>query len=48
MTAGEVVDRIRKNVGVPWRETTAQWIGSFVTEVPVRLVTAGEPFWAPR
>jgi putative NIF3 family GTP cyclohydrolase 1 type 2 len=22
MTAGEVVDRIRKNVGVPWRETT--------------------------
>ena len=26
----------------------AQWIGSFVTEVPVRLVKAGEPFWAPR
>jgi putative NIF3 family GTP cyclohydrolase 1 type 2 len=22
MTAGEVVDRIRKNLGVPWRETT--------------------------
>jgi putative NIF3 family GTP cyclohydrolase 1 type 2 len=22
MTAGEVVDRIRKNIGVPWRETT--------------------------
>ena len=22
MTAGDVVDRIRKNLGVPWRETT--------------------------
>ena len=22
MTAGEVVDRIKKNLGVPWRETT--------------------------
>jgi hypothetical protein len=26
----------------------AQWIGRFVTEVPVRLVKAGEPFWAPK
>jgi putative NIF3 family GTP cyclohydrolase 1 type 2 len=26
----------------------AQWIASFVTEVPVRLVKAGEPFWAPQ
>ena len=26
----------------------AQWIGSFVPEVPVQLVTAGEPFWAPK
>lgn len=26
----------------------AQWISGFVTEVPVRLITAGEPFWAPR
>lgn len=26
----------------------AQWIGRFVTEVPVRLIKAGEPFWAPR
>ena len=25
----------------------AQWISGFVTEVPVRLVKAGEPFWAP-
>ena len=25
----------------------AQWIGSFVPEVPVQLVKAGEPFWAP-
>jgi putative NIF3 family GTP cyclohydrolase 1 type 2 len=26
----------------------AQWIGSFVPEVPVVLVKAGEPFWAPQ
>jgi len=26
----------------------AQWLGRFVTEVPVRLVKAGEPFWAPK
>ena len=26
----------------------AEWIKSFVPEVPVRLVEAGEPFWAPR
>ena len=25
----------------------AQWIRSFVTEVPVQLVKAGEPFWRP-
>jgi putative NIF3 family GTP cyclohydrolase 1 type 2 len=25
----------------------AQWIRSFVPEVPVQLVKAGEPFWAP-
>ena len=25
----------------------AEWIGSFVTEVPVRLVRGGEPFWVP-
>jgi putative NIF3 family GTP cyclohydrolase 1 type 2 len=25
----------------------AQWIKSFVPEVPVQLVRAGEPFWAP-
>jgi putative NIF3 family GTP cyclohydrolase 1 type 2 len=25
----------------------ADWIGRFVPEVPVRLVTAGEPFWTP-
>jgi hypothetical protein len=25
----------------------AQWIRSFVSEVPVQLVKAGEPFWAP-
>ena len=26
----------------------AQWIRSFVPEVPVQLVKAGEPFWAPK
>jgi putative NIF3 family GTP cyclohydrolase 1 type 2 len=26
----------------------ADWIRSFVPEVPVQLVRAGEPFWAPR
>ena len=25
----------------------AQWIRGFVTEIPVQLVKAGEPFWAP-
>jgi putative NIF3 family GTP cyclohydrolase 1 type 2 len=26
----------------------AEWIKGFVSEVPVQLVKAGEPFWAPR
>ena len=26
----------------------AQWIKGFVPEVPVQLVKAGEPFWAPQ
>ncbi len=26
----------------------AQWIKGFVPEIPVQLVKAGEPFWAPR
>ena len=26
----------------------AQWIKGFVSEVPVQLVKAGEPFWAPK
>jgi putative NIF3 family GTP cyclohydrolase 1 type 2 len=26
----------------------AQWIKSFTPEIPVQLITAGEPFWAPR
>ena len=26
----------------------ADWITEFVPEVPVRLITAGEPFWAPK
>jgi hypothetical protein len=26
----------------------AQWVKSFVPELPVQLVKAGEPFWSPR
>jgi hypothetical protein len=26
----------------------AQWIKTFVPEVPVELVKAGEPFWVPK
>jgi hypothetical protein len=92
LTAGQVVDRIRQNLGVPWREgptdtfkvgdasspvtgiaTTvmsafevvkravaagknsedegmrlcADWLKSFVTEVPVEWIPAGDPFWRP-
>lgn len=25
----------------------AQWLGSFITEVPVEFVPAPEPFWSP-
>jgi putative NIF3 family GTP cyclohydrolase 1 type 2 len=25
----------------------AQWLGTFVTEVPVEFIAAGEPFWMP-
>ena len=99
LTAQDVVDRIKKQVGVDWNPETvdtfkagdpaspvtgnavtslatlsvldraipkgwimlghniseeqgmlemAQWIKGFVPEVPVQLVKAGEPFWAPR
>ena len=26
----------------------AEWIKSFVTEIPVQLIRAGEPFWSPK
>ena len=32
----------------PGMEDLAQWIRGFVTEVPVQLIRAGEPFWVPQ
>jgi len=32
----------------PGMHEMAQWIKGFVQEVPVQLVRAGEPFWAPK
>jgi putative NIF3 family GTP cyclohydrolase 1 type 2 len=32
----------------PGMEDLAQWIRGFVTEVPVQLIRAGEPFWIPQ
>ena len=32
----------------PGMHEMAQWIKGFVPEVPVQLVRAGEPFWAPK
>ena len=32
----------------PGMHEMAQWIKSFVPELPVQLVRAGEPFWAPK
>jgi hypothetical protein len=26
----------------------AQWIKTFVPEVPVQLIKSGEPFWVPK
>jgi putative NIF3 family GTP cyclohydrolase 1 type 2 len=36
ITAGEVIDRIRKNVGVPWREPTVDTIKSGSAATPVK------------
>jgi len=32
----------------PGMHEMAQWIKGFVPEIPVQLVRAGEPFWAPK
>lgn len=84
LTAGQVVDRIKEHLGVPWRggptdtfkagvadsantagqrkgmiiighwvsedqgmRLTADWLKSFVPEVPVQWIPAGDPFWRP-
>jgi hypothetical protein len=26
----------------------AEWMKGFITEVPIRLIRTGEPFWAPK
>jgi hypothetical protein len=94
LTAGEVVERIKKNLGVPWlggptdtfksgdenspvtgiattvmstfdvlkraaaagknmvithegMRVVASWLKTFVSEVPVEWIPAGDPFWRP-
>ena len=37
LTAGQVIERIKANVGIPWRAQT----------VPVTFIAAAEPFWLP-
>ena len=32
----------------PGMEDCANWLRGFVTEVPIQLVRAGEPFWSPK
>jgi putative NIF3 family GTP cyclohydrolase 1 type 2 len=32
----------------PGMEDCANWLRTFVTEVPIQFVRAGEPFWSPR
>jgi hypothetical protein len=29
----------------PGMEDLAKWLGTFISEVPIRFVPAGEPFW---
>ena len=36
LTAGQVIDRIRKNVGVPWRTETVDTIKSGSPDTPVK------------
>ena len=44
------VDRIEGSAGfnVQGMLEMAQWIKSFTPELPLQLVPAGEPFWAPK
>jgi hypothetical protein len=32
----------------PGMEDCANWLRTFVTEVPIKFVRAGEPFWSPK
>lgn len=32
----------------PGMEDCADWLRGFVTEVPIRFIRAGEPFWSPK
>jgi putative NIF3 family GTP cyclohydrolase 1 type 2 len=32
----------------PGMENCARWLRTFITEVPVEFVPAGEPFWEPK
>ena len=31
----------------PGMEICAEWLKTFITEVPIELIPAGEPFWRP-
>jgi putative NIF3 family GTP cyclohydrolase 1 type 2 len=32
----------------PGMEDCANWLRTFITEVPIRFIRAGEPFWSPK
>ena len=32
----------------PGMEDCANWLRTFITEVPVQWIRAGEPFWSPK
>ena len=32
----------------PGMEDCANWLRTFVTEVPIQFIRAGEPFWSPK
>jgi hypothetical protein len=29
-------------------EECAMWLGGFVTEVPIKFIPSGDPFWIPK
>jgi putative NIF3 family GTP cyclohydrolase 1 type 2 len=31
----------------PGMNFVAKWLGEFVTEVPIKFIPSGDPFWAP-